>query len=247
MMKEVILKKLREIETQENVTILFAVESGSRAWGFESKDSDYDVRFIYIRQLEDYLSLKPMSDIINYELNEVFDINGWDLKKALRLLYKSNPTLYEWYNSPLVYKKTEEWQLVDLAFQYYFDIQKAIHHYYHMSNQAFLKRKTLKHYFYCLRTLLSCLWIIRYQTPPPIEFTKLIFILPDNLQNIINEMLILKKTQNEHYYINSYSVLDLYIEEQLLKIKTHLSKTQNKFSYDLLNQTFISILKALSK
>lgn len=94
MMKEVILKKLREIETQENVTILFAVESGSRAWGFESKDSDYDVRFIYIRQLEDYLSLKPMSDVINYELNEVFDINGWDLKKALRLLYESNRTLY---------------------------------------------------------------------------------------------------------------------------------------------------------
>lgn len=103
MMLDIILNKLDDIERKENVKIIYAVESGSRAWGFDSQDSDYDVRFIYVRPLNDYLSLEDIKDTIDYELNDVFDINGWDLKKALKLLYKSNPTLYEWKASPIVY------------------------------------------------------------------------------------------------------------------------------------------------
>lgn len=99
-MEKMIVSRLREIEEKEKVHILLAVESGSRAWGFASPDSDYDVRFIYIRPKEDYLRLESIRDVIELPINDVLDINGWDLQKTLRLLYKSNPTLFEWFSFP---------------------------------------------------------------------------------------------------------------------------------------------------
>ena len=87
-MRQKIIEKLKEIEEKENIKILLAVESGSRAWGFASPDSDYDVRFIYIRKLENYLRLNKMRDVIELPIDEELDINGWDLQKTLRLLYK---------------------------------------------------------------------------------------------------------------------------------------------------------------
>jgi len=107
-MEKLIVQKLKEVELGENVRILHAVESGSMAWGFASPDSDYDVRFIYVREANFYLRLDKTRDVIEWQLDETLDINGWDLQKALRLLYKSNPTLFEWANSPIVYKTTEE-------------------------------------------------------------------------------------------------------------------------------------------
>ena len=75
-MIELIQNKIKEIEQEENVEVILAVESGSRAWGFESVDSDYDVRFIYIRKEEDYLMLNPSRDVIEWQIDEVLDING---------------------------------------------------------------------------------------------------------------------------------------------------------------------------
>ena len=91
-MEALIQEKLHEIEKRENCRILLAVESGSRAWGFASPDSDYDVRFIYVRDKESYLKLNRPRDVIELPINDVLDINGWDIQKTLRLLYKSNPT-----------------------------------------------------------------------------------------------------------------------------------------------------------
>mgnify|MGYP000958089761 FL=1 len=131
-MKEIIQKKLEEIEKQEHVKIILAVESGSRAWGFDSADSDYDVRFLYVREPEMYLKLDNIRDVIEWQLDEVFDISGWDIKKALQLLYKSNPTLFEWINSPIVYKETKETlELRDIAKEY-FDVKKSVMHYLNM-------------------------------------------------------------------------------------------------------------------
>ena len=113
--REIIIpEKIAEIEQKENVKILHCVESGSRAWGFSSPDSDFDVRFIYVRPKEFYLRLDQTRDVIEWQLDDVLDINGWDLKKALTLLYKSNPTLFEWNNSPIVYKTTPEWAEISL-------------------------------------------------------------------------------------------------------------------------------------
>ena len=95
-------EKLREIENEYNVKVLMAVESGSRAWGFASPDSDFDVRFIYKRPRNEYLKLNQPRDVIEIPVDDIWDVNGWDLDKTLRLLYKSNPTLYVWISVPFV-------------------------------------------------------------------------------------------------------------------------------------------------
>ncbi|MBI2008192.1 nucleotidyltransferase domain-containing protein, partial [Candidatus Amesbacteria bacterium] len=102
-MRDLILNRLKQIEVEEKVSILYACESGSRAWGFPSRDSDYDVRFIYIHPIDWYLSIFPKSDVIELPLQNSLDFSGWDLKKALQLFAKSNPPLYEWLGSPIVY------------------------------------------------------------------------------------------------------------------------------------------------
>ena len=105
-MRDRILHQLQQLEKTEGITILHAVESGSRAGGFPSPDSDYDVRFIYVRSCEAYLRLEKRRDVLELPIDEELDISGWDLDKALRLLHGSNPTLFEWCQSPIVYKTT---------------------------------------------------------------------------------------------------------------------------------------------
>ena len=102
-MQKEILKTLDQIEAQNNVKILYACESGSRAWGFPSPDSDYDVRYLYIRPVESYLKLFSERDVIEGPIDEVKDFVGWDLQKALKLLMKGNAPLIEWVRSPIVY------------------------------------------------------------------------------------------------------------------------------------------------
>ena len=128
--KEEIADKLAEIEEKEKVQILYAVESGSRAWGVASPDSDYDVRFIYVRKKEDYLSVQEKRDVIEWQLDDVLDINGWDLKKTLVQFHKGNATLFEWANSPIIYKITDEWKAVYEGCKQYFSEKTALHHYY---------------------------------------------------------------------------------------------------------------------
>ena len=101
-MEQIIREKLVEIENKENVRIIMAVESGSRAWGFASPDSDYDVRFVYVRNLEDYLKLEKTRDVIEWQLDDTLDISDWDLKKALQLMHESNPSIFEWCASSIV-------------------------------------------------------------------------------------------------------------------------------------------------
>lgn len=247
-MKEIILSKLKEIEKKENVKIIYAVESGSRAWGFESQDSDYDVRFIYVRKIEDYLSLFPKKDTINWELNDIYDINGWDLQKALKLLYCSNPTLYEWKNSPIVYLSTPEWEMMNKAFQYYFQIHKTLYHYYHMSLTTYQRDKTLKRYLYTLRSILSCLWIIEKETPPPIELETLIQEqLSGEFKTYLMSLITLKKDKKEKDSFSESLKLNRYIEQQLHFIQSYLSNQKQSLNPYLLNQTFLDILNAISQ
>lgn len=98
---------LSQLEVKESVKILFAVESGSRAWGFPSKDSDYDVRFVYVRKPWDYINVYQRRDVIERPITDVLDISGWDLSKAFGLLRKSNPALMEWLQSPIVYQEAQ--------------------------------------------------------------------------------------------------------------------------------------------
>ena len=134
-MEQTIVRKLREIEKNERIHILLAVESGSRAWGFPSTDSDYEVRFIYIRQKEDYLRLEKTRDVIELPLDGILDINGWDLQKTLRLFHKSNPTLFEWFSSPIVYMETPFADTFRTMMGNYFSTKRSLYHYIHMAEK----------------------------------------------------------------------------------------------------------------
>jgi predicted nucleotidyltransferase len=178
-MTDTILENLATIERQHNVRILFAVESGSRAWGFASRDSDYDVRFIYLHPVEWYLSIREKRDVIECPISGDLDISGWDLRKALTLFRKSNPPLLEWLGSPIVYldRYGVAGRLREMMATS-FSPRRCIHHYLHMAQgnyREYLKGEMvrIKKYFYVLRPILACLWIERHRIPPPTEFARL--------------------------------------------------------------------------
>lgn len=182
-MKSQILSRLHEIEAEENVRIVYACESGSRAWGFPSADSDYDVRFLYVRPLEWYLSIDVKRDVIEGPVQDGLDISGWDLKKALRLFRKSNPPLLEWLGSPIVYLEqyTAAESMRGLLPDYY-SPTACQYHYLHMAlgnYREYLKGDVvwIKKYFYVLRPILAMNWIERGWGVVPTDFN----ILMDKL------------------------------------------------------------------
>lgn len=178
-MTETILENLSCIEQEHNVRILYAVESGSRAWGFASKDSDYDVRFIYLHPVEWYLSIRKRRDVIECPISGDLDISGWDLPKSLGLFRKSNPPLLEWLGSPQVYLDRHGLaeRLKELMPVYY-SPKRCMLHYLHMARgnfREYLKGEMvrIKKYFYVLRPVLACLWIEKHNSMPPTEFSEL--------------------------------------------------------------------------
>lgn len=249
-MRKEILGKLCEIENKENVKILLAVESGSRAWGFASPDSDYDVRFIYVRPRKEYLRLDTVRDVIEVPINDVLDINGWDLQKALRLLYKSNPTLFEWFSSPIVYMETEFADEFRKIIREYFSKKKSLYHYISMAEgnyREYLKRDMVraKKYFYVLRPVLCCRWILEKETPPPMLFSELAASqLPVSLKPVVNELLNLKMTSSEIKEIPRVDVMNAYLDQSIEEIKKQIAEIEDKkCEWDVLNEFFKDILE----
>ena len=246
-MREKIQEQLRRIEEAENIKILLAVESGSRAWGFASPDSDYDVRFVYIRRPEDYLRLDAVRDVIELPIDDVLDINGWDLQKTLRLLYKSNPTLFEWFSSPIVYQKTEFADKFRELMMHYFSSKKTLYHYISMAEgnyREYLKGDLVKakKYFYALRPVLACQWILDRGTPPPILFSELLKTeLPVELIDVVNQLLELKMNSPEVKLINRISEINEYLDESIPSIKSAVRLLDDSHTpeWNELNQLFL--------
>ena len=247
-MKEQIVKKLREIEKEYNVNVLLAVESGSRAWGFASPDSDYDVRFLYVRAKEDYLRLEPVRDVIELPIDADLDINGWDLPKALRLLYGSNPTLFEWLSSPIVYLETLFADRLRQSATAYFSQEKSLYHYWHMAEgnyRDYLRGDIVKakKYFYVLRPLLACRWVLNRHTPPPMRFSDLAAAeLPPSLAPEVCSLLQLKMESPEIKEIPKIAALNTFLDTQLTTLP-HLLTTLPQDpppSWSQLNELFLS-------
>ena len=247
-----IKEKLSQIETRENIRIIYACESGSRAWGFASPDSDYDVRFIYMRTKEFYLKLESTRDTLESELNEVYDISGWDLKKFLRLLNKSNPSIFEWAVSPIVYKTTNEWKTITQILNNHFSKAKALYHYNSITKNN-LRRYfdgkidvKYKPYLYNLRQCLSCEWILDRESPPPIVFNTLKELyLPKELRNSVNNLLELKRSMAEKETGSRIKEIDLYIDSVVSKVDNYLkAPTEKRLSdWDELNKIFLKLLE----
>ena len=252
--EDLVVMKLKEIEQKEHVRVLHAIESGSRAWGFASPDSDYDVRFIYVREHDDYLRLSEQKDFIDWELNDVLDINGWDIKKALQHFHKSNATLFEWAQSPIVYYTTDEWKNIytDVASKY-FACKSAIYHYYATANKNFndyLQDDMVKYkkYFYVLRPILACKWIEEKKCPPPVLFDGLVnSVLEDDMKDAVADLLAQKVKMSEADKAPKIEKINAYIEKNIEYYKALADSMEDdrKPEWEPLDKCFISLLETV--
>lgn len=241
-------EKLREIEEKENVKVLLAVESGSRAWGFASPDSDFDVRFIYKRPKEKYLQLNEFRDVIELPVDDTWDVNGWDLDKTLKLLFKSNPTLFEWINSPICYCRTDFCDRIAPLIQEYFSLKNSLYHYLNTARRnikTFLQGETVrpKKYFYAIRPILACLWVLENKTPPPVLFDELTTaVLPDALRPSLDYLLDIKVNAPEKTEIKPVSEIDIFLKENIVKFDELMKNLpqENNCGWEMMNEFFIS-------
>lgn len=195
--------RLTHIEKERDVNIIFACESGSRAWGFASPDSDYDVRFLYTKPLSWYLSISDKRDTINI-LDGDFDAVGWELRKSLVLLKKSNVPAIEHLFSPIIYKGEDTMltELRTIATECFSPIA-SMFHYLSMSKkyEEKLAEDTvkLKSLFYALRTAMAGKWILECGTMPPVRFREMLPLVTTTVADEIEELMRIKSENAESY------------------------------------------------
>jgi predicted nucleotidyltransferase/uncharacterized protein YndB with AHSA1/START domain len=215
-------RRLGEIERTFGVEIFYACESGSRAWDFASPDSDHDVRFLYRHPRDWYLSLSEQRDVIETPIEGVYDVNGWDLRKALRLALKGNPVLFEWLSSPIRYlERPLAAGFRDMAFSV-FDPVKAYRHYLSTARgqrRTYLTGETVrrKKYFYAVRPLLACQYLLAERSIVPMRFFDLVDAVgpPAEVREMLVELLRAKRAASEAAEAQRLPVLDRWIEQNL--------------------------------
>lgn len=205
-MQKAIFSHLNQVERENNVKVLLAVESGSRAWGFHSAESDWDVRFVYVHRLDWYLRVNEGKDVIEHIYDDDVDLVGWDLRKTLRLFQKSNPALMEWLHSPIIYRADEVFLSRMRGLEpAYFNPIKVMYHYasiYIKHDKRYLQNAAypLKRFLYYLRGILACRWIEERQSMPPVLFIDLVngTVKEEAIRQKIQELLALKKASKEN-------------------------------------------------
>ncbi len=253
-MIEEIQKELSRIEEVNDIKILLAVESGSRAWGFASTDSDWDVRYIYVHKLDWYLRIDQYKDSQEEILDNDIDLAGWELRKALRLFRKSNPPMLEWLRSPIVYLEqfsTAE-KLRDLSTRY-FNPKSCMYHYLSMAKgnfNEFLKDRELvkiKKYFYVLRPVLACDWIVNENSFPPMEFHRLVEsqVKDPKVRDAIDDLLVRKMAGEELREEPRIDVLNEMLSAKIRRFSDLVGEvdTVDKPQTQVLDELFRSTLK----
>ena len=251
-----IMRRLAAVEEKEGVRILLAIESGSRAWGFASPNSDFDVRFIYARPQDWYLAvdLEDKRDVIEYPIVDDIDLNGWDVRKALQLFWRSNPAVIEWIKSPINYIDKGDFkagmqELLDSVYT----LEKGIYHYRSMAKTNYrgylmAEMVPLKKYFYVLRPLLATRWIETYRTAPPIEFSALLHLLPkdDGLLEEIQGLLERKKVAFEKELAPRIDKLNAFIEAELARLESFsVEKEEKAGGMEQLNGLFRQMVREI--
>jgi predicted nucleotidyltransferase len=246
--------RLRRAESEHDVKILLAVESGSRAWGFASPNSDYDARFIYVHRPDWYLAvdLEEKRDVIEYPIVDDLDVNGWDLRKALRLFWKSNPGFVEWIQSPIVYEASgtfhaEAQRLLSAVYS----VEAGIHHYRSMAKtnfRGYLQDSVvpLKKYFYVLRPLLAVRWLEQFGKPAPIEFDRLLTVLDGqaDLVGAIHELIDVKRASPELGLSQPVPAIHRFIESELLRLEQVVPERSERWgSVSMLSDLFRTVLR----
>jgi len=219
---------LARVETEQNVRVLYACESGSRAWGFASRDSDYDVRFLYVHRRDWYLSVEQGRDVIERPIADDLDVSGWELRKALRLLRKSNPPLHEWLKSPIVYRYDPLFaaEFGTLATEFY-SPRRCFAHYLHMAFgnwRDYLRDReevSRKKYLYVFRPLLACRWIERRLGQVPMLFADLMneVLEEAEVRDSLEELVARKRLGEELAVAPPVEALSRFAEQELPRLE----------------------------
>ncbi|MCD5324886.1 MULTISPECIES: nucleotidyltransferase domain-containing protein [Pontibacillus] len=227
-------EQLRAIEEEYEVKVLYACEAGSRAYGISSEMSDYDVRFIYVHKEDWYLSIDEKRDVIEKPLSEQLDLSGWELKKALKLLRKSNPSMLEWLYSEQVYMEQEGFmdrlrRIMPSAF----NPLSVLHHYHKMAKRNHKElgkgsQVQVKRYINVFRPLLMCRWVLSYHEFPPLPLSKLLQdeSVPVEIKSQMNDVLSEKMKAPDVSYMERMKDLDQYIQTEFHQIEQELSNIQ---------------------
>lgn len=237
-MKATIIEKLNALAKDNAIKILFACESGSRAWGFPSPDSDYDVRFIYAYAKDQYLSVDEPRDVIELPIDATLDVGGWELRKMLRLLRKSNASVFEWLQSPTVYMADGDFvDRMNVILPQYFSPRAGLHHYLSMTRGIFNNdlcgdTMRLKKYLYALRTLLASKWIVERGTMPPMTFGELSQLLDDEIKEISLALIAQKATADETFMVKKIDRLHTFIARELSRCEALIPDPSRKADKD---------------
>ena len=245
-----ILGELAEVE-KTGVRVLLAVESGSRAWGFPSPDSDYDVRFVYVRRLDDYLRLEKERDQLDWTPDERMDLVGWDLSKFLRLMRRSNPSVFEWLASPCVYGELPEFARVREVAEECYDPLAIARHYLgmatstahrHLSSEEVLPKK----YLYVVRSLLAARWALSRPEPVPVPFAALVdSLLEEELRPLVNELIVRKTALAEQERLPRVGRLDAWVEATSAECREQLVACESETApvpWERLDEVFRAIV-----
>lgn len=253
-MKEKVIQRIKEIVQQYDVRVLLAVESGSRAWGFASPDSDYDVRFIYVHRRDWYLSLQEGRDVIE-ELDPAgtLDVCGWDLKKALTLMGRCNCAFVEWLGSPIIYYRDDEFfREIDGMKDRYFRKVSAVNHYYHMAmnhDKRYLEKRgcELKRFMYHIRGLLASKWAVEKETYPPVPFRELLDaeVRNDSVKEALLNLVRLKSQSKEHDKTIVSDMLVQFASDTAAEIQSRLGTfpAESQPDFTALDEFFLKILE----
>lgn len=249
-MDAIIRARLSELESSEHIKIILAVEAGSRAWGFSSPNSDYDVRFIYIKEQKEYLRLEEIRDSIDGQQDAHLDIEGWDLRKVLRMIYRSIPTVHEWFSSTMIYRETQEAEELRRLLPEYFSIKKCAQNYLHSASMHFRtyfrdEEVWLVKYFYLLRPMLQVKWMLEEGSIPPVLLEDLVKAkMAEEWKAYILELLEKKKVTSELGKARKNKPLNAYLALRLEEMEEQVNamKEEKKKSWDHLNQYFYSVL-----
>lgn len=249
-MHSTILNTLTQIEQEHQIRLLFACESGSRGWQFASPDSDYDVRFIYVRPFRYYLSVMDRDYDLQFPISGELDMYGWDIRKVLQLIRKSNTTPFEWLQSPIVYRENDAFRegLWSLC-QHYFSQRSNIHHYLGITKGALDtivngNEITIKKLFYVLRPLLAAQWCLEKNGIAPMTIGPLMTLMPQPLQQEVAALIALKATAPEGFITNISVTLKAYIDEIAGYIsEASVGMPKDHFTEDRLDEYFVQTIK----
>jgi predicted nucleotidyltransferase len=249
--REKIQAELDAIERDYGERILHAIESGSRAWGFPSADSDYDVRIIYAHPRDWYLSVREQRDVIEKPISGDLDIGGWDLRKTLKLMAGGNAVVHEWLGSPIVYRQSaaDMEMLTDLARQA-FDPRAAFYHYFAMSAKkldvAAGEAVTAKRVLYGMRTLLCARWVTDSGTAPPMMFRDLLnryTVASSEVRSGIDQLVRIKAGGFEADLDTTLGPLLAWAQVMVAEVRQISPPAESRVSGEYLDKVFINLLR----